>query len=187
MNPTQLLELSAAPKAYLIPEEQPRPEENGDEQGERVMGARASQIAALMITLLTSYALPRKAGTVFTSECAYQVFPHAPKLTRRPDVSFVKRGRLPNNEVPDGIMVIRPDLTVEVVSLNDNAEEVETRLMDFVRVGVPLMWVIYPKTRCVRVLRQSGSHSQLQETDVLSGEDVLPGFTCKVAQLFAVE
>jgi Uma2 family endonuclease len=187
MNPAELLESSPAPQADLEQDEELRVEENGEEQEERIMGARASQIANVTSYLLSHHVRSQKAGTVFNSECAYQVFPHAPKLTRRPDISFVKRSRLPNNEVPDGIMLILPDLVIEVVSPNDGAEEVETRLMDFVRVAVPLIWVIYPKTRCVRVLRKGGTAVQLQETDDLSGEDVLPGFTCKVAQLFAEE
>jgi Uma2 family endonuclease len=78
-----------------------------------------------------------------------------------------------------------PDLVVEVVSPNDLAEDVETRVMDFVRVQVPLIWVLYPKTGCVRVLRKGGSASQLGATAELQGEDVLPGFRCQVEELFA--
>jgi Uma2 family endonuclease len=56
---------------------------------------------------------------------------------------------------------------------------------DYLRVGVPLVWVIYPKNRCVRVVRSNRTAAQLGESDELDGEDVLPGFRCAVARLFA--
>ena len=37
--------------------------------------------------------------------------------------------------------------------------------------------------RPIRVLRQGGAATQLGEADELSGEDVLPGFTCRVERL----
>jgi Uma2 family endonuclease len=151
---------------------------------EKNMGARASRIALRIGRFLDDHADAHDAGLVFNSECGYKVFPYAPKLVRYPDTSFVRKGRLPNDEPPDGHMTIPPDLAVEVVSPNDVAEEIEERLMDYYRVGVPLIWVIYPNARCVRVVRKAGTASQLSERDALEGEDVLPGFVLPLAQLF---
>lgn len=77
-----------------------------------------------------------------------------------------------------------PDLIAEVVSPNDSYEDITARVADFKAVSVKLIWVISPETRTVLVRRADGSCAELDETGTLSGEDVLPGFACPVAELF---
>jgi Uma2 family endonuclease len=60
----------------------------------------------------------------------------------------------------------------------------ETKILALMRAGTKLLWVIYPATRTVHVFRHTGTLSVLAEADELTGEDVLPGFTCRVADLF---
>lgn len=81
-------------------------------------------------------------------------------------------------------MQIPPDLALEVISPNDVAEQMEIRIVDLLGAGVQLLWVIYPATRTVYVFRQGGTVARLSEADSLSGEDVLPGFSCRVSELF---
>ena len=67
------------------------------------------------------------------------MLPPRPGLVRRPDVSFVKKGRLPGDVAPKGWVKIPPDLAVEVVSPNDSVEElIEEKLADYRKAGVPL-------------------------------------------------
>ena len=56
--------------------------------------------------------------------------------------------------LPQGWGKIPPDLAVEVVSPNDSADALEEKLDDYQKVGVPLVWVIYPEPRTVKVFRQ---------------------------------
>src|SRR5262245_50678280 len=39
-------------------------------------------------------------GWVMGADCGYQCFPHRPKLVRKPDVSFIRLGRLPGERLP---------------------------------------------------------------------------------------
>ncbi len=71
-----------------------------------------------------------------------------------------------------------------MVSPNDTADEVEAKRVAFLRANVPLVWIIYPEIRTIHVYRQGGSAAALAEGDELSGEEVLPGFVCKVADIF---
>jgi len=71
-----------------------------------------------------------------------------------------------------------------VVSPNDLAWEVDLKVTEYLQAGVPLLWVFYPDTRTVSVYRASGKTARLSAEDTLSGEDVLPGFTCPVAEVF---
>jgi len=51
--------------------------------------------------------------------------------------------------------------------------------------GTQLVWLVDPERREIRIYRQDGSLTVLRENDSLDGENVLPGFTCPVAHLFA--
>jgi len=151
---------------------------------EKTMGAKSSRVGVLVAYRLGAFNETKPSGLFFGTDCGYKIFPHNPKLVRYPDVSFVRFGRLPNDEIPEGYMTIAPDLVVEVVSPKNLAEEVEERLLDFLRVGVPLIWVLYPRSRSVYVVRQDGTARHLTGSEELLGDDVLPGFRCRVDQLF---
>ena len=55
---------------------------------------------------------------------------------------------------------------------------------EYLGAGVRLVWVVNPPTRTVRVHRADGTVADLREADELAGEDVLPGFRCRVGDLF---
>lgn len=155
------------------------------------MGAEADRIIVALIRLIEAQAFGRL-GLCFSGHCGYQIFADDPNRIRYPDVSFIRFGRLPGDKAPRGYVQIIPDLVVEVVSPNDEvvspndkAENVDERLMDFLRAGVPLAWVIYPSSRQVYVFHQGPAALRLGEGDTLDGEGVLPGFSCSLKDLFA--
>lgn len=150
---------------------------------EKNLGAQASRVGLTANRLLDNYSVEHQLGLVFDSDAGYQIF--GSNRIRKPDGSFIKRGRLPNDKPPRGHIQLVPDLVHEVISPNDLAEEVDARVMDFLKAGVKLLWVIYPATRSVYVFRPGGAMSWLTEADTLTGEDVLPGFSCRVADFFA--
>lgn len=158
---------------------------NGQLKERPCMGARANRVATILIRLLDGHAAPQRLGWVFTPDTGYQCFPHEPRRVRFPDVSFVARGRLPNDQIPDGHMTVAPDLEVEVVSPNELAEDTEARVADYLAAGVRLLWIIYPSTRSIWMLHRDGTAARLTEAQELSGEDVVPGFTCPIRTLFA--
>jgi Uma2 family endonuclease len=90
---------------------------------------------------------------------------------------------LPRGELPEGWAKIRPDLAVEVVSPNDLVEELDDKLADYEKAGIPLIWVVYLVSRTVMVYRADGSVTRLHEDDELSGEDVIPGFRCRLRDI----
>ena len=151
---------------------------------ERNMGAESSWIGGNLYFALRSHCKDPTVGWVWPADNGYQCFPHAPKLVRRPDVSFIRAGRLPGGQLPKGHVRIAPDLAVEVVSPNDLAYEVEEKVDDYQKAGVPLIWVIYPENRTVFIRRGNGSVTQLHQDDELSGEEVILGFRCTVRSLF---
>jgi Uma2 family endonuclease len=86
--------------------------------------------------------------------------------------------------VPLGYPAVAPDLVVEVVSPNDRAGEVQAKLSDWLTAGSRLVWVIDPGRRRVIVYREDGFVDLLADQDALNGEDVLPGFSCSIADIW---
>ncbi len=155
----------------------------------RSMGARASSVAAEIIRRLGNHVVPEKLGHVVGSDASFQCFPDDPDKLRRADVAFILRGRLPGDEVPDTQIMIVPDLVVEVISPGDRIEALEDKLLDYRNAGVRLIWVVYPKSRKVRVIRLQDPPEQIVELRgdaAITGEDVLPGFSCKVSDFFSI-
>jgi Uma2 family endonuclease len=148
------------------------------------MGAISVRVGGRLVTHLTNYAETRSLGDVLPADGAYQLFPNQPKLIRKPDVSFVATGRLPNNSLPAGNLKLAPDLAVEVVSPNDEAVALEQKLDEYLRAGVKLVWVIHPQTKVAYVYRPDGTAARKTVAESLDGEAVLPGFAFTLSDLF---
>jgi Uma2 family endonuclease len=149
------------------------------------MGAESSIVTGKLFRRLGDYAETKNLGHVFPPDVGYRIAVGSSRRVRKPDVSFVARGRFPDDRVPRGNITLAPDLAAEVISPNDLAEDIEQRIADFFSVETRLFWVIYPTTRSAWVLRRDGSALRLTGERELSGEDVIPGFSCALADLFA--
>ena len=115
------------------------------------------------------------AGTGFTLE-------QNPDTVLAPDVAFVRTDRMP--PAGRGFFPGPPDLAVEVTSPNDTYTEVNEKALRWLEHGVQLVWVVELKARTVTVYRDRQHIRILGPEEVLSGEDVLPGFEVEVAKLF---
>ncbi len=147
-------------------------------------GAESEWIAGELFGFLRDKTSHPRTGWVFGPATGYQCFPNAPGKVRKPDASFIKLGRLPDEKIPKGHIRMAPDLAAEVVSPHDLYSEVTAKVDEYLEAGVSLVWVIDPETRSVSVSRQDGSTSVLREEMSLDGEDVIPGFSCVIADLF---
>jgi Uma2 family endonuclease len=83
-----------------------------------------------------------------------------------------------------GFLRLAPDLAVEVMSPEDTYTEVEEKVAEYLSAGVRLIWIVVPKTQGVVVYRPRKDAQRLSREDTLTGEDVLPGFETRVAELF---
>ena len=151
---------------------------------EKNMGALAALVQTYIGELLSAYCRKTGAGWVFGSEGGYRCFPDFPDQVRKPDVSFVSAKRMSVDQIPQGYPSIAPDLAVEVSSPNDLVRELEPKAEQFLAAGVRQVWIVHPETRTVRILRPDGSDTRLHEGDEINGEDVLPGFSCRVDDFF---
>ena len=79
---------------------------------------------------------------------------------------------------------LTPERLVEVISPDDRPGEIQAKVREWIEAGVPLVWLLYPRTRTVVVIRSLLDREELTAEDTIDGGDVLPGFSCPVADLF---
>src|ERR1051326_4229867 len=164
-----------------LPDDGHRYELVNGELVEKGMGAESDLIGGIVYFQMALYCASNRVGLPLP-ETYYQCFPDDPAKVRRPDASFIRKGNVPT-VIPRGHWRIAPDLAVEVVSPNDLFSEVREKVRDYLAAGVRLVWVIDPPTHTVQVFHPDGADSTIGPEGELSGEDVLPGFRCRVAEL----
>lgn len=151
---------------------------------ERTMGWNSSYVGGQLCGALFNYCNATGRAAAAPGDASYQCFPDDPGKVRRPDVSAIRIERLPPEDEREGHCRIAPDVAAEVVSPHDLYSEVEEKVGEYLSAGVQLVWVLNPSTRAVRIHRADGTVSDLGPGDELTGETVLPGFRCRVADLF---
>lgn len=106
-----------------------------------------------------------------------------PDSVRGPDVAYWSKERLP--EVPVGYIEVPPDLVVEVLSPSNTTKQIRAKLQEYFARGVRMAWVIAPEDRTLTVYRTPDEGRLLHETATVTGDDVLPGFECRVGEMMA--
>lgn len=121
-------------------------------------------------------------GTTFPQDSALQCWPDRPRHFRKPDAMYFQPGVLswPLPPVP----TVAPGIVVEVISPTEIGTRIEAKNREYLQAGVRLLWVIYPETQTVYVLRADETVTLLGPGGTLTGEDVLPGLSIAVNDLF---
>lgn len=151
---------------------------------ERNLSAYTGSIAAKLIRRLGDHVEPAYLGVIGGSDFGLQIFPGRPSRVVMPDGCYVSAAKLPNGLPARGWCRVAPDLVFEVVSPNDNAGKVEAKVRDYLAAGVSLVWVVYPDTRSVTVHHPDGTAISRAGNAELTGEDVLPGFSVTISDIF---
>lgn len=122
-------------------------------------------------------------GVVFDSSTGFKL-PN--RATRSPDVSWVKRDRIESlNPDPNKFLPLCPDFAIELRSATDNLSEGQAKMREYVANGLRLGWLIDPHNKSVEIYCEDQSVKTVPFSEVLSGEPVLPGFSCNLAEIFA--
>lgn len=151
------------------------------------MGAMSAWVSLKIAKLIWAFLDVHPLGLVFPQETALACWPDRPDHFRKPDGMFFAKGRLLDDRPPDGILEIAPDLAVEVVSPRDNAQNIERKIEEYLDAGVRVIWVCYPALQTIHVYKRGSVAARLGLGDELTGDDVLPGFSVRVADVFDTE
>jgi Uma2 family endonuclease len=151
---------------------------------EHEMSQDANDVTLRLILYIGTHLQSQPIGRLFGMEKGFRLWPERPRTVRKPDIALVSFARYPQSTIPRGHLTWVPDLVVEAISPNDLAYAVETKLEEYHAAGVRLLWVVYPHTETIVIRRLNGTASEVGAAGTLTGEDVLPGFACAVAELF---
>ena len=144
---------------------------------------RHGDIAAEVFTRLSEFVKRGNLGRVVSTETGF-LLARDPDTVRAPDVAFVSRSRIVSAGAFRGFFPGPPDLAVEVLSPSERPADVHAKIGDYLAAGSRLVWVIDPSRRQVRVHRSLLRPLILDEMAMLEGDNVVPGFSVRVALLF---
>jgi Uma2 family endonuclease len=134
--------------------------------------------------LLKHHVRPHKLGRV-TVESG-MLTERDPDTVRGPDVAFWSAERLPLDQpLPRGYPEVAADLCAEILSPSNRLAQIREKMREYFNRGVRMVWVIDPEDRTVTVYRSPDEGRLLHESATLTGEEVVPGFQCLVAEFFA--
>lgn len=140
-------------------------------------------IVAAIFYFLYGFVRSHQLGLVFGDSTTY-LLPNGDELI--PDVSFISKERqgwpLPK------AFEYAPDLAVEVASPSNSERQLLDKAESFLESGTKIVWLVFSETRSIYVCRRNADGSltlrKVTADGTLDGEDVLPGFTLPVRDVF---
>jgi Uma2 family endonuclease len=145
-------------------------------------GYNSDEVASRVNGKLFTFVDERKLGRVTASSAGFTL-PNSD--IRSPDVSFVKAERLRIS--PESFAPLAPDIAVEVKSPTDLLDKLREKLDIFLEQGTTVGILIHPQQKWVEVRRLNQEAIILKGTDVLTVEDVLPGWELPLEDIWAPE
>ena len=163
------------------------------ENGELIVmsptGGTAGRKNSRLTQKLRNWADQNGQGEVFDSSTVFAL----PSGARRsPDVSWIilERWNQLTQAQQDGFPPIAPDFVIELVSPSDlknqRYEDLQEKMKEYLNNGVTLGWLIEPSAKTVEIYRPQQQVKILNNPQTLSGEDVLPGFTLDLTEIFNI-
>lgn len=146
-------------------------------------GALHGLVCAEIAAELRNWAKAGKHGRILTNDAGL-LTERDPDSVRGPDVMYVCAERLPAGKALTGWIKTPPDLCVEVLSPHDRWPDVVEKINEYFHFGVPEVWVLDPRKHEVQVhIADADALTILSDGDTLTSKR-LPGFSCRVSDLF---
>ena len=142
----------------------------------------SSFVAMTLGALVTVFVRLHKLGVCTMADGGVKLASN-PDTVRAPDFAFFSKERLPTGVPPRGYLG-PPDLAVEVVSVTDRLTDVVKKAKEYLGAGTRLVWVIEPATRAALVFHPGREPDHVEGDATLEGEDVLPGFSLPLSELW---
>jgi Uma2 family endonuclease len=132
---------------------------------------------------LRAWSRQNKLGKSFDSSTGFKL-PNGAE--RSPDASWVKmeRWNTLTQAEKEGFAPRCPDFVVELMSSSDSTEKTRTKMKEYMDNGARLGWLINRRQQQVEIYRPNREVEILQSPQILSGEDVLPGFVLDLAKIW---
>lgn len=141
-------------------------------------------LCAWIIHLLWKYVEARGKGYVCSNDTGL-VIKRRPAIVRGPDIMLYDENR-PLRKFSRKFAERLPKLVVEVLSGTDRMAKVNRKVSQYLKRGIPLVWVVDPEAEAVSVYRPGQDVYVVEGEDEITGNDVLPGLRFRVEEFFAL-
>ncbi len=131
---------------------------------------------------LLAYAKQTNRGKASSGEVGIYIRRN-PDTVRAADILFISNERWVRRG-SSAYLDVAPELVVEILSPEDRWSDVTAKLADYFSIGVGVVWVVDPKLRRVFAYRSLTDVRQFTEEQALADEELLPGFSFPLAELF---
>jgi len=147
-------------------------------------GWKHGDVVGVLHTLLGSYIRQRRMGRIFGAETGF-LLSRNPDTVRAPDFAFISNASLPASDPEEAFWPGAPDLAVEVLSPDDRTGEVNEKIRAWIAAGAKEVWIVNPQLQSVTIHR-SATNIRVYAVgeNLLGDQQLLPGFSCTVAELF---
>ncbi|HEY5463560.1 MAG TPA: Uma2 family endonuclease [Hanamia sp.] len=136
-----------------------------------------------LLTELVIWNRRKKSGVCFDSSTGFTL---PDGSVRSPDASWLtikKWNQLSDNE-RNQFAHICPDFVIELKSKSDNLKSLTSKMGKWIKNGCSLAWLINPEDKTVIIFRKNGTSDKVTGfNNILSGENVLPGFKLNLSIL----
>lgn len=138
---------------------------------------------ASLISELIVWNKKKNLGVCFDSAAGFTL---PDRSVRSPDASWVaveKWNQLTDLQ-KDSFAPICPDFVIELKSKSDNLKLLIAKMHKWIKNGCALAWLINPENKTALIFRKDGAVDEVHGfKNILSGEDVLPGFELDLSLL----
>ena len=145
-------------------------------------GLRHGEVQTNIAFAIKLFLKASRLGRVMTESRA--ITERDPDSVRGPDVSFYSAARLPYGVEVIAYHDLPPDLCVEVRSPSDSKSALRAKAHEYLTGGVQLVWIVDPEDQTVTIYDSKLKSTVLEADATLTGEAVLPGFSCTVSDFF---
>jgi Uma2 family endonuclease len=152
------------------------------------VGVQHVAIADNLYDILKPFVRTHELGHIFSDGLIY-VLERSPRgkiiTSRVPDVSFVRRGRF-----PEGLNVKKPfpgapDLAIEVVSPQETADTILSKVRDYLQHGSEQVWVLYSdQKQLYQYINGEDVVHIYRAGDTFEAPTLFPGLKIVIADLF---
>lgn len=147
-------------------------------------GPRHGRLEGRVYGLLDRFLDSHPLGELFVGEVGIYT-KRAPDTVRGADIAYVSHERLEQNDSEASYFTVAPDVIVEILSPSNRADEVETKVQEYLAAGSFEVWVVHPESRTLRRHLPGRAGSELLDETATLKTPVLPGFELPIAQIFA--
>lgn len=155
----------------------------GFDEEEYMGGEEHGWTETLILNALSNWVLATRTGRIYPGDTNFVLEGTSQEIIvkRRPDIAFVRSEKVNPSK---GYVYGAPDLAIEIVSPTERPAAIRKKLREYLDHGVEQVWQVYIDSQEIIIHYPEGTSKTYGVGQVISGLDLLPGFTLELAWVF---